>query len=114
VVNKARGEAGIRIGDKTLAIAFNLGALAAIEEEFGVESYDDVLSDIAKGEKMSATRLRRVFVAVLEANGHGAETDLIDTLMPADMNELAIELLTRAFPDPGDKKARGKGGSKNP
>lgn len=108
MANKARGEAGLKIGDKTLSIAFDMGALAAVEAEFETDSFEDVLAEISGAEKMSAARLLRLLTAVFRERGHEDHVPMLNRMMPADLNALALELLTRAFPDPDTHKQRGK------
>jgi hypothetical protein len=104
MANRARGEQGVRIGGKTVAIALNLGALAAIEAEFDVDSYEDVFADVLGAEKVSASKVKRLLSAALVANGHDDLDEALDALMPADMAALSLDLLSRAFPDPDAKR----------
>lgn len=104
MANRARGEQGVRIGGKTVAIALNLGALAAIEAEFGVESYETVFSEVVNDEGVSATKYRRLLIAILAGNGHEDVEASVDALMPDDVKRLSLDLLGRAFPDPDPKR----------
>lgn len=111
MANKARGESGLRIGGKTLPVAFDMGALAAIEAEFDTNSFEDVLAELSGAEKMSAARLLRLMAAVFRERGHDEYIPMLNRMMPADLNALALDLLTGAFPDPDTKK---KGKTANP
>lgn len=109
MANRARGETGIRIGGKTFAIALNLGALAAIETEFGSDSFEDVFDDLFKSDKVSAAKLKRLLISAFEGNGLGEEIECLDGLMVADLPEISRQLIEMAFPDPGQsRKATGK------
>lgn len=104
VANRARGEAKARLGDTTLALSLNLGALAAIEAEFNSESFEAVIDEVLAAEQLSATKFLRFMTAILEANDAGeAVISKVSSMMPADMRELALQLVAAAFPDPGDK-----------
>ncbi len=105
MANRARGEVGVRIGNATVPLALNLGALAAIEEEFSSDSFEAVIDDVLAAEKLSASKLLRFLTAVARAND--APEAVIDTLaktMPADLREAALGLVAGAFPEPGAKK----------
>ena len=110
MANRARGEAGLIVNGKAVALALNLGALAAVEDAFGGESYEDVFAEVLSGEKIHAAKVRRLMLAIGEANGHDIES-AIDAMMPVDMTALAMDLLQRAFPEPSSKK---KATAKNP
>lgn len=111
MANKARGESGLRIGGKTLPVAFDMGALAAIEAEFETDSFENILEELSGAEKMSAARLLRLMAAVFRERGHEEHIPMLNRMMPADLNALALDLLTGAFPDPDTKK---KGKTANP
>jgi hypothetical protein len=65
MANKARGVVAAQIGDETLELALGLGALAEIEDAFGVESFEEALNF---GEQVSAKKLRMFMTAVLKGN----------------------------------------------
>ncbi len=65
MVNRARGEARITLGGKDYGVALGLGALAELEDAFGVENFEDALNF----EKLSAKRLKAFLTAVLKGNG---------------------------------------------
>lgn len=102
-VNKARGEVAFEADGKAIALALNLGALAALEDAFSTDSYEDVFADLLGADKMSASKFRKMLVTVAEANGQDIEA-AIDAMMPDDMAALAMDLMRRAFPEPDAKK----------
>lgn len=110
MVNKARGEVAMRRDGKAVALVLNLGALAAIEEAFGAESYEDVFADVLNSEKVSATKVQKLLVAVAEANGEDVG-DALNAMTPEDVTKLALDLLARAFPE---AKPGRKGKTQNP
>lgn len=105
MVNRVRGEVGFKAGGKVYPLSLSLGALAAIEAAFQAESYEDVFTDVLQTEKVSATKLLLMLTAVAEANGHDIGDEL--KAMPiAEMGNAALDLLTAAFPEPSEKKAK--------
>jgi hypothetical protein len=65
MANRARGEAKITLGGKDYGVALGLGALAELEDAFGVENFEEALNF----EKLSAKRLRLFVQAILKGNG---------------------------------------------
>ena len=65
MANRARGEARITLGGKDYGVALGLGALAELEDAFGVENFEEALNF----EKLSARRLKTFLTAVLRGNG---------------------------------------------
>jgi len=110
MANRARGEVAVRVGDASYAIALHLGALAAIEAEFGADYAEDVFAEILSAEKVSNSKLLRLLGAVFSANGHDA--GIPAELLPSDMATLALDLLEQAFPK-ADGAAKRKS-AKNP
>lgn len=97
MANKARGYADVSIGNENFELAFGLGVLAEIESEFGVESFEEALDF---GEKVSASRLRKLMFALLRGN----EIDLtperrraVDMMTPAEFME-KLTAVTGASP----------------
>lgn len=108
MANKARGYADVSIGNETFELAFGLGVLAEIESEFGVESFEEALDF---GEKVSASRLRKLMFALLRGN----EIDLtperrraIDFMTPAEFME-KLTAITSASPLAQQQDAEPKG-----
>jgi hypothetical protein len=64
MVNRARGEAKITLGGKEFGVALGIGALAELEDSFGVENFEEALNF----EKLSAKRLRLFLQAILKGN----------------------------------------------
>jgi hypothetical protein len=67
MTNKARGFVSLQLGEEMLAICLGLGALAEIEDAFGVESFEQ--APLFSGGSVSAKSLRKFLVALLEGNG---------------------------------------------
>lgn len=65
MANKARGFAAVDIGGEKIDLALGLGALAELEDAFGVESFEEALDF---GQRTSAKRLRKWFIAVMRGN----------------------------------------------
>jgi hypothetical protein len=65
MANKARGFAAVSIGGDAIELALGLGALAELEDAFGVESFEDTLDF---GQRTSAKRLRKWLLAVMRGN----------------------------------------------
>lgn len=103
MANRARGE--VRVA--SAALALNLGALAAVEEAFDGRPYEDVFDEVLAADKISAARLRRLMLAIADGNGCDIEEE-IDAMMPADLTQLAFDLVAAAFPDPKPKKRKAK------
>jgi hypothetical protein len=65
MANKARGFAAVQIGDEKVDLALGLGALAELEDAFGVDSFEETLDF---GQRTSARRLRKWLIAVMRGN----------------------------------------------
>lgn len=72
MANRVRGESTIKIGDRSYTVALGLRALAELEDEFGAENFEEVLSTVF-GAKTSARSMIKFVVAVLRANGVDVE-----------------------------------------
>lgn len=67
MANKARGFVEFQLGEETLDICLGLGALAEIEDAFGVESFEQ--APLFVGGRVSAKPLLRLLSALLKGNG---------------------------------------------
>lgn len=65
MANRARGFADVEIGGEKITLALGLGALAELEDAFGVESFEETLDF---GQRTSAKRLRKWLAAVIRGN----------------------------------------------
>jgi hypothetical protein len=65
MANKARGFAAVEIGGEKIELALGLGALAELEDAFGVDSFEETLDF---GQRTSAKRLRKWLLAVMRGN----------------------------------------------
>ncbi|UOF79277.1 phage tail assembly chaperone protein [Caudoviricetes sp.] len=68
MANKARGYSDIKIGAETFTVCLGIGALAEIENEFGVESFEEALNFGEDG-KVSARRLLKFMHGLMRGNG---------------------------------------------
>ncbi len=93
MANKARGLIEIEIGQEKFQVSLNLGALAELESEFGVESFEEALDF---GDKISATKLRKFLHALLKGNGVDMTPERqrnLDLFTPAEFMETLGTLL---------------------
>jgi len=68
MANSARGFSDVEIGGEKIQLALGLGALAELEDAFGVDSFEETLDF---GKKTSAKRLRKWLLAVMRGNDVG-------------------------------------------
>lgn len=113
MTNKARGEVRVDLNGQSIDLCLNLGALAAVEAEFGVDSFEDVLGaegrmTLYPGGSVSADRMARFLTAVVDANGYGDRSADVAALLPADLADMAMRLIAEAFPDPAPVKKKGQ------
>lgn len=66
MANKARGFVEFEIGGRKVEVALGLGALAELEDAFGVDSFEQALDF---GDKISARRMQTFLGALLKGNG---------------------------------------------
>ncbi len=91
-VNRARGEAALRVGGDTYRLCLTLGALAEIEAALGVTGL------AALGERLAEPRgadLIAVLAALLRGGGHDFDTDEVRRL-PVEMAE-AVHAIAAAL-----------------
>jgi len=72
MANAVRGEAEIKIDGKSFTVVLGLGALAEIEDEFGVENFEQALDFSI----VSARKLRKFMRALMRGNGIDLTHDL--------------------------------------
>lgn len=91
MVNRVRGEAVLKLGDKQVSVALGLGALAQLEDAFGVENFEEAL-DFSK---LSAKRLHTFVRAVLQGNGIDPRdhADAIDRMSIPDFMSFLGDLM---------------------
>lgn len=66
MANKAKGTVALELGGKSYDVCLGLGALAELEDAFGVESFEDALNF---GDKFSASKMRKFLRALVKGNG---------------------------------------------
>jgi hypothetical protein len=95
MVNKIRGEAELRVGDKSYRLLLTLGALAEIEEELGL---DDLSQVAARLKRPRAADLAIVAAALMR--GGGSEVSSAEVLrLPCElgaMTDAVAEAFARA------------------
>ncbi|MBB3809577.1 gene transfer agent family protein [Pseudochelatococcus contaminans] len=101
MVNRRRGEIAAELDGRTCRLVLTLGALAELEDAFGV-------ADLAAlGERLAAGRLSaRDIVRILQAGLHGAGEDVDVAALPVaaalpDYARAVAELLAATFGEPG-------------
>lgn len=93
MANKVRGFHTIALGDESFDVSLHLNALAELESEFGVESFEEVLDF---GAKISASKLKRFMLALLRGNGVDMTPErvaAIGRITPAGFMEMLTGLM---------------------
>ncbi len=93
--NKVRGYSDVKIGAETFTVCLGLGALAEIENEFNVESFEEALNFGENG-KISAKRLLKFMRGLLKGNGIDLTTARekeLSAWTPQEFMEMITELL---------------------
>ena len=105
MANKVRGETSIEIGGVSYTVSLGMGALAEIEDAFGVESFEEALQF---GDKVSAKALQKLLIAILAGNEITITDDLKLAVKRMTMQEF-MEIITAVMSLSGlDAKAGGK------
>ena len=97
MANKARGKTLAVIGGSSYTISLGMGALAEIEDAFGVESFEDALNFEGK---VSARRLRKLLVAILTGNEIAITDEVKSAINKLDMDEF-MAIITALMNIPG-------------
>jgi hypothetical protein len=93
--NKVRGYSDVKIGAETFTVCLGLGALAEIENEFNVESFEEALNFGENG-KISAKRLLKFMRGLLKGNGIDltpVREKELSAWTPQEFMEMITELL---------------------
>ncbi|PVE25548.1 gene transfer agent family protein [Microvirga sp. KLBC 81] len=69
MANKRRGEVALQLGDRRYTLCLTLGALAELEEAFGVDDLMALAERFGTG-RLSSRDLLRLLVAALRGGGH--------------------------------------------
>jgi hypothetical protein len=69
MTNRRRGEVALQLGDKRYTLCLILGALAELEEAFGVEDLMALAERFATG-RLSSRDLLRLLAVALRGGGH--------------------------------------------
>ena len=93
MANRARGFTGIKIGGETLDLAIGLGALAELEDAFGVEDIEGVMAML----QGNSARKMRKFMPALFKGCHiemtPARSRAIDMMTPNDFAEVLVKIM---------------------
>ena len=92
--NRRRGEVALQLGDKRYTLCLTLGALAELEEAFGVEDLMALAERFGTG-RLSSRDLLRLLAAALRGGGHALSDEEVASLPLAD----GIEPVASAIAD---------------
>jgi hypothetical protein len=87
MANKRRGEVALQLGDKRYTLCLTLGALAELEEAFGVEDLMALAERFGTG-RLSSRDFLRLLAVALRGGGHemsdaeAANLPLLDGIEP--------------------------------
>jgi hypothetical protein len=93
MANKARGFVEFDLGGRKVEVSLGLGALAEIEDAFGVESFEEAIDF---GDKISARALLKLSFAILKGNGFNlteAEDAFVRQMSVPELMEVISGLL---------------------
>ena len=99
MANKRRGEITLRLGDNNYTLCLTLGALAELEEAFGVEDLMALAERFGTG-RLSSRDLLRLLAVALRGGGHDvsdvevASLPLVDGIEPVACAIADILVLT--------------------
>jgi hypothetical protein len=98
MVNVARGETELRIGDKAYAVRMSMGALAEMASALGVKSLPELNDRILQ---FNLADMPLIISAALKGNGHDVPMQAINGMDWKDYFEHVIPAFFRAQGDPG-------------
>lgn len=93
--NKVRGYSDVKLGNETISLCLGLGALAEIENEFNVESFEEALNFGENG-RVSAAKLLKFMRGLLRGNGVHLTPERekeLNAWTPQQFMEMITELL---------------------
>lgn len=99
MANKARGYSVLKIGAETFDVCLGLGALAEIEDEFGVESFEEALNFGENG-RVSARKLQKFMRGLLRGNSI-AMTDERETAINKWTPQMFMDMITELLQSSG-------------
>ncbi len=113
MANHARGFTSVQLGEMSFDVSLSLGALAELEAEFGVETFEEALNF---GERVSATKLRKFMRGLLKGNSIAFTPEIdkaVNQMTLAEFMDMTSDLLVKAgfasqapaVPAEGDKDA---------
>lgn len=94
MANRVRGEAEITVCGEKATVRLHMGALAELEEEFGVDNYGEALDKLQSG--LSATAMVKFLRAILRANGHEALSARAHEVSPAEGTSAFLAVISAA------------------
>ena len=99
-VNRRRGEVGALIDGRPYTLCLTLGALAELEDAFGLDDLG-ALADRLGGGRLSSRDLTRVLRAGLRGGGHDVDDETLAAMRfeggATDAARLCAELVGAAF-----------------
>jgi hypothetical protein len=96
MANHVRGFTSIQLGGMSFDVSLSLGALAELEAEFGVETFEDALNF---GERVSATKLRKFMHGLLRGNSIAVTPEIdraVNQMTLAEFTDMTSDLLVKA------------------
>lgn len=94
MANKRRGEVALQFGEKRFTLCLTLGALAELEEAFGVEDLMALAERFGTG-RLSSRDLLRLLAVALRGGGHEVSDEEVASLPLTD----GIEPIASAIAD---------------
>ena len=79
MANKRRGEVALQLGDKRYTLCLTLGALAELEEAFGVDDLMALAERFGTG-RLSSRDLLRLLTVALRGGGHALSDEDVASL----------------------------------
>ena len=100
--NRARGEIGALLDGRPYTLCLTLGALAELEDAFGVDDLGALAGRLSKG--LSARDVHLILRAGLRGGGHAVPDDAIEGMRAdggaAGLARLCADLLSATFAGP--------------
>jgi hypothetical protein len=96
MTNSVRGEVDIRLGEATYTVALTLGTFAAIEEAFGVASFEEAFTSILGSGSGSARALQTFLKALLKGNAIAVTPDIEKDILLLTLPE-TMSMVQRIF-----------------
>lgn len=114
MANRRRGEVALRLGDNNYTLCLTLGALAELEDAFGVEDLMALAERFGTG-RLSSRDLLRLLAVALRGGGHDvSDAEVANLPLPEGIEPVATavaDLLIATFgaeaPSPNPRQPQG-------